>query len=202
MTNADRLRSWPCLPSSDRLVDRAVELLAPSTSPHPSLAYQGQRIRSDTRRYTLKGAAFGDLNFISPTAIAPLTSKSEHVHDIVLRKNKHNHRLQNASPPRKVARHIAPLRASGRPCPLPTSTKLKSHRAWSRATNTRNTLKNLLENPQLTPLVLSSTQNHARSLCPRPLLPPTCKQALLRDPPDHGRYTDLCNPMNQLAATR
>jgi hypothetical protein len=123
MSNADRLRSRPGLPSSDRQVDRAVEILAPSTSPHPSLAHQGQWTRSDTRRYTLKGAAFRDLSFISPTAIAPPTSKSEHVPAIVLRKNIHTHRLQNA-PPRAAARHTAPLRASGRSCPPPNPTNL------------------------------------------------------------------------------
>jgi hypothetical protein len=29
--------------------------------------------------------------------------------------------------------------------------------------------------------------------------PPTYKQALLREPPDHGRYTDLCEPRDHLA---
>jgi hypothetical protein len=108
MSNADRLRYGHDLPSSDRLVDRALELLAPSSSPHPSLAHQGQWSRSDTRRYTLKGAAFKDLNFISPTSIAPPTSKSEHVPAIVLRKNNHTHRLQNAPPPGSGAPHRAP----------------------------------------------------------------------------------------------
>jgi hypothetical protein len=109
MSNADRLRSGLGLPSSDRLVDIwPVELQAPSTSPHPSLAHQGQWIRSDTRRYTQQGAAFRVLNFNSPTATAPPTSKSDHVPAIVLRMNNHNPRLQKAPLPWSGAPHRAP----------------------------------------------------------------------------------------------
>ena len=108
MSNADRLRSGPGLPSSARLVDRAAEQRVPSTSPHPSLAHNGQWIRSDTRRYTLKGAASRDLNFTPPTAIAPSTSKTTHVPVKVLRKNNNNHRLQKDPPQRSGAPHRAP----------------------------------------------------------------------------------------------
>jgi hypothetical protein len=109
MSNADRLRSGFGPPLSDRLVDIGpVELQAPSTSPHPSLAHPGQWIRSDTRRYTQQRAAFRVLNFISPTAIAPPTSKSEHVPAIVLRMNNHTPRLQKAPLPGSGAPHRAP----------------------------------------------------------------------------------------------
>jgi hypothetical protein len=53
MRNADRLRSGPGLPLSDRPVDIGpVEQHAPSTCALPSLAHPGQWICSDTRRYT------------------------------------------------------------------------------------------------------------------------------------------------------
>jgi hypothetical protein len=110
MINADRLRSGHGIPMSDILVDIVgpVERHAPSTSPHPSLARPGQWIRSDTRRYTQQGAAFRVLNFISPTPIAPPTSKSEHVPAIVLRKNNHTPRLQKTPLPGSGAPHRAP----------------------------------------------------------------------------------------------
>ena len=112
MSNADRLRSGPGLPSSARLVDRAAEQRVPFTSPHPSLAQNGQWIRSDTRRYTLKGAAHRDLNFIPPTAIAPSTSKTTHVPVKVLRHTKKTHRLQKSLFP---GRRRATSRPSERP---------------------------------------------------------------------------------------
>ena len=108
MSNTDRLRSGPGLPSSARLVDRAAGRRAPFTSPHPSLAHNGQWIRSDTRRYTLKGAASRDLNFILPTATAPSTSKSSQVPVKVLRHTLTPHRLQKASSPVGSAPHRAP----------------------------------------------------------------------------------------------
>jgi hypothetical protein len=138
----DRLRSGPGLPMSDILVDIGpVELQAPSTSPQPSLAHPCQWIRSDTRRYTHQGAALRVLNFVSPTALAPPTMKSENVPTPVLRQVKNNHRLQKPPSP-GAARHTAPQRASGRSRPPPTSSKPRPHVAWSCAANTRNLLDN------------------------------------------------------------
>jgi hypothetical protein len=72
MSNADRLSYGHGLPMSDRLVDIGpVKQQAPSTSSQPSLAHPSQWIRRDTRRYTQQGAAFQNLNFVPPTALAP-----------------------------------------------------------------------------------------------------------------------------------
>jgi hypothetical protein len=109
MSNADRLRSGPGLPLSDRLVDIGlVEQHAPSTSSLPSLAHPSQWVRSDTRRYTQQGAAFRVLNFVSPTVLAPPTSKSKHVPALVLRTNKNNPRLQKSPRLGDGAPHRAP----------------------------------------------------------------------------------------------
>jgi hypothetical protein len=113
MSNADRLRSGPSLPLSDRLVDIGlVEQQALSTSSQPSPAHPGQWIRTDNRWYTQQGAAFRVLNFISPTAIAPPTSKSKYVPTVVPRMSNHNPRLQKA-----------PLLGSGAPHRAPPSVR-------------------------------------------------------------------------------
>jgi hypothetical protein len=156
MSNADRLRSGLCLPMSDRqVITGPVGRRAPITSPHPSLAHHGQWIRSDTRRYTLQGAAFRVLNFVSPTALAPPTSNSKHVPALVLRMNNNNPRLQE-NPSSGAVRHTAPHRASGLSRPPQTNTKPMSHRAWSCAANTRNPLEiqieTTLQTPRLFPL--------------------------------------------------
>jgi hypothetical protein len=99
MSDADRLRSGHGLPMSDKLVDIGlVEQQAPSTSSHPSLAYPGRYIRSDTKRYTQQGAAFRVLKIVHPTALAPPTLKSNRVPTSVLRTDKSNNRLQKPPP--------------------------------------------------------------------------------------------------------
>jgi hypothetical protein len=145
MSNADRLRSGHGLPMNDKLVDIGpVEQHAPSTSSHPSLAHPGQWIRSDTIRCTQQGAAFRSSNYVLPTALAPPTSKSKYIPAIVLRTLTIRHRLQK-NPSTGPAHHTAPLRASGRSRPPPTSTKPKSHQTWSCAANTRNPLEPTLQ---------------------------------------------------------
>jgi hypothetical protein len=144
MSKADRLRSGLGLPMSDRLVITGpVGRRAPISFPPPSLAHPGQWIRRHIRRYTLQGAAFRGLNFVSPTALAPPTSKSEYV-PAILRTLTIRHRLQKP-PSTGPARHTAPLRASGRSRPPPTSTKPRSHHIWSCAANTRNPLEITLQ---------------------------------------------------------
>jgi hypothetical protein len=146
MSNADRLRSRLGLPMSERLVDIGlVEQHGPSTSSQPSLAHQGQWIRSDTRRYTQQGAGFPYSNYVPPTALAPLTSKSKYIPATVIRTLTIRHRLQKKTPPTGPAHHTAPLRASGRSRLPPASTKPRSHQTWSCAANTRNPLENTLQ---------------------------------------------------------
>jgi hypothetical protein len=147
MSNADRLRSRYGLPMSDILVDIGlVEQQAPSTSSHPSLAHPGQWIRSDTRRYTQQGAAFQNSKYVLPTALAPPTSKSRYIPATVLRTLTIRHRLQKP-PYTGPAHHTAPLKASGRSRPPPTSTKPRSHQTWSCAANTPT--RNHTTNPTL-----------------------------------------------------
>jgi hypothetical protein len=94
---------------SERMVDIGpVEQHALSTYSHLSLAFQGQRIRSDTRRYTQQDVAFRVLKIVSPTALAPSTLKSKHEPTSLLRTNKINHRLQKPPLPRGGAPHRAP----------------------------------------------------------------------------------------------
>jgi hypothetical protein len=85
-----------------------------------------------------------------------------------------------------VARHIAPHRASGRSRPPPTSTKPRSHQAWSCAANTRNPLEIQIETTTQTPLTLSPTTIHAQSICPRPLTPPHFQASTPAGPPGAG----------------
>jgi hypothetical protein len=69
MSNADRLRSRPSLPMSDKLVGIGpVEQHAPSISFQLSLDHPGQWIRRHNRRYTLKDAMLIILNLVSVTA--------------------------------------------------------------------------------------------------------------------------------------
>jgi hypothetical protein len=109
MSNADRLRSGPGLPPSDKLVDIGpVEQQAPSTSSQSSLAHPGQWIRTDTRRYTQQRAVPRVLNFVSPTDLAPPTLKSENVPTLELRTVQIDHRLQKPPLPSSGAPHRAP----------------------------------------------------------------------------------------------
>jgi hypothetical protein len=126
MSNADRLRSGPSLPMSDRLVDIGlVELQTPSTSSQPSLAHPSRWIRSDTRRYTQQGAAFRVLKIVRRTALATPTLKSKRVPTSIQRTDKSNHRLQNPNPlgrratPRPTERPDVHVRRQHPPNPCP-----------------------------------------------------------------------------------
>jgi hypothetical protein len=141
-----------------------VEQQAPSTSSQPSLAYPCQWIRRGTRRYTQHGAAFQNSNYVPPTALAPPTSKSEYIPTTVLRTLTIRHRLQK-TPSTGPANHTAPLRASGRSRPPPTSTKPWSHHTWSCAANTRNPLRPQPETTLQTYLSPSPTTNRPQSTC-------------------------------------
>jgi hypothetical protein len=141
MSNADRLRSGLGIPMSVRLVDIGpVEQHAPSTSSDMSPAHPCQWIRSDTTRYTQQGAASRVSNSFHPTALAPPTLKSKHVHASVLRTYTFRHCLQKTPSP-ETAHHTAPLRASGRSRPPTTSSKPMPQSAWSCVANTRTPLR-------------------------------------------------------------
>jgi hypothetical protein len=189
MSNADHLRSGPCLPMSDRLVDIGlVEEHAPSTSPHPSPTLLGHWIRSDTRRYPQQGAAFRVLKFFPPTALAPSTSKLKRVPTLILRTDRNNHRLQKPLSP-GAARHTAPHRASGRSRPPSTTTEPRPHKAWSCAANTRNPLRIQLENILQTTLSPIHTANHNTCASCEPLQPMDPPRGTHSRPVPHGSLT-------------
>jgi hypothetical protein len=199
MSNADRLRSGPGLPLSARLVNRAAEQRAPFTSPHTSLALTGQWIRSDTRRYTLKGAASRDLNFIPPTATAPSISKTTSVPVKVLQNLCDTHRLQKSCYPAAGALHHAPqsVRTSLSAANI-HQTQVPSHLvACSQHAHYTSHLPRQATPPQTTPIPLSTHGSTTMSSSLNP--PPTYKQVLLWDPPQHGRFTDIHHPRNTLA---
>ena len=179
MSNTDRLRFGPGLPSSARLVDRAAEQRVPFTSPHPSLAQNGQWIRSDTRRYTLKGAASRDLNCIPPTAIAPSTSKTTHVPVKVLRHTKKTHRLQKVSSPVGGAPHRAPpsVRTSLSAANIHQTQAPSDLVACSQHVNDSQTPTLKATPTSYTPLQHSKSYSTAMSTPPTPPPPPTGRRS-------------------------
>jgi hypothetical protein len=99
MSNADRLRSGLGLRMSDRLMNKGpVGRRAPITSPHPSLAHPCQWIRRHTRRYTLQGATFTNLNSIYMKDAAPPASQPHRVILSILRHPYGSDRLQKIPP--------------------------------------------------------------------------------------------------------
>jgi hypothetical protein len=181
---------------SDILVDiGAIEQQAPSTSPQPSLAHSGKWIRSDTRRYTQQGAAPRVLNFISSTALAPPTSKSEHVPTPVLRRAINNHRLQKPPPP-----------GAGAPQRAPPSVRTLPSAAYILQTLVPSDLVVCRQHTQATRKPKTTQQNstpliepHSTTMSSTPDLLPTYKQVLLRPRPANAPSGDLYNPRTRLA---
>jgi hypothetical protein len=196
MSNAERLRSGHGLPMSDRLVDIGpVEQQAPSTSSQPSLAHPGQWIRSDTRRYTQQGAARRVLNFVSPTALAPPTLKSDNVPTQEQRTVNINHRLQNP-----------PLHRGGAPHRAPPSVRTFMSAANSLQTQASYGLVVCRQHTQPTRNHITTYQNskslnesQAAIMSSSFDLLPTYRHVLLRDRPEHATYADLSNPKTRLA---
>jgi hypothetical protein len=196
MSNADRLRSGPGLPMSDILADIGpVEQQAPSTSPHQSLAHPIQWIRSDTRRYTKQGAASRVLNFVSPTALAPPTLKSDTVPTPVLRQVKYYHRLQN--PPLK--RDGAPHRAPPSVRTFTSAANILQTQAPSGLVVCRQHTQPTRNNNITQPNSFSLSELHSIVMSSSPDLLPTYKQVLLRDQPEHAAHVDLSHPRSRLA---
>jgi hypothetical protein len=94
--------------------------------------------------------------------------------------------LTKKTPSTGPAHHTAPLRASGRSRPPPTSTKPRSHQTWSCAANTRNPLQTRLSNPLQTRL----SNPRPTHTPPHPTTNPTwsiCLQTLTTHP-----RTNMC----------
>jgi hypothetical protein len=195
------------------------ERRAPATSPHPSLAHLGQRIRRHTKRYTQQGAVFTNLNIILEKASAPPASHSQRVLRQTLRYPSGSDRLQKTTPHGCGAPpHAPPSVRAFTPAARGKQTHVLSD--MSCAANTRRPLQTytLLTHTLLTNETMSTTRrppcrplltslrptNKPRSTCAPLYGPPPQPQEPHGRPPTcpilHNSATPKRGPRHGLAA--
>jgi hypothetical protein len=200
MSNADRLRSGPGLPMSDRLVDIGpVEQHAPSASSQPSPTRPCQWIRRGTIRYTQQGVAFQNSNSAPPDSSRVTHFEIKIVPTSVLRTFIVRHRLPKI-----------PLHGTGAPHRAPTSVRTFTSAAKMRQTQVPSDMVVCCQHkkPTTNPPLNLKTDPYPPSSYYKPVLinifsnsnlPSTYKHELLRDRPAHAHTADHYNPRSRLA---